>query len=184
MGGLRKESEAKWITARHWSSPDTWPPFLGSWVASCSGRAGGGRGWKGMDGWIDVWKRRYAVPKPGLPWERRPARADYGAILRSKHDTDLQGPGGAAGNLPRRRWGAGSQKVCARSVSHIWCFHPSPPTEGVDLLASDVIKSPSWVQRCRYKALCDLAPAETGCNLHLSCVAVSGFRMKLGILSC
>lgn len=50
MGDLRKGSETKWITARQWSSPDTWPPFRGSWVVgSWEVRMNGRTDW-GLDG--------------------------------------------------------------------------------------------------------------------------------------
>lgn len=55
IGDPGKESETKWITARQWPSPDTWPPFPGSLSNLVHGRQ------RQMDGWIDVRKEKYAV---------------------------------------------------------------------------------------------------------------------------
>lgn len=126
MGDLRKGSETKWITARQWPSPDTWPPFLGSLSdsgGSREARANGRMGWR-MDGLTYGSRNMFRCPFTSggsTIRKEKPARVNYCVILRSTHCTDSQERGDALRNLPPQRWGAPSQKVYAMTANHIRC---------------------------------------------------------------
>lgn len=59
-GELRKGSETKWITARQWPSPGTWPPFPGSLSALVQGWHRQVNGW--IEGWMDWHKYMLSCP--------------------------------------------------------------------------------------------------------------------------